>query len=187
SYIMAFIPYLYLTFTFVAAQRNISVTPSRTSPPTTPGPVKYCPIGWCLDSKWFKKRPCITPKPYVLRDCWNLFCKIDANHRGFYPTNSQGRRQGTYCKDWQDPNGRICFHDTSLHCQCDKLHITPFSPHPRDGWSEAQPCSYPPPPGVLTSPPPPDFNYSSSTGLSRSDGLRLIILTVLSPTIVWAI
>ncbi|KAF4648804.1 hypothetical protein FOL46_002444, partial [Perkinsus olseni] len=134
-----------------------STTPtvtSTTSPgpvSTTPPPAKYCPIGWCLDTRWFQGRPCITPKSGYLKMCWDNFCKADANHRHIHPTNAHGGGQGTYCKNWQGTAGRVCFHDANLPCHCDGFNSTPFSLSPRDGWSVADPCSYFPPPGPLTS------------------------------------
>ncbi|KAF4703554.1 hypothetical protein FOZ63_026152, partial [Perkinsus olseni] len=188
-----------LAISLVLAQGNVSsTTPSSTSGAsttpsvtsttstapvsTTPPPTKYCPIGWCLDTQWFKGRPCITPKPSDLKLCWDNFCKADANNRDIHPTNAQGRGQGTYCKDWQDPAGRICFHDIRLPCHCDSFNSTPFALSSRDGWSVADPCSYPPPPGPLTSASPASRTTTSAPTsptagpLSDSSGVRPAVI-----------
>nr|ABV22168.1 unknown [Perkinsus chesapeaki] len=133
-----------------AGNTTSTVTTTTTTTTSTTAVTKYCPIGWCLDDQWFEGGPCITPAPNELRKCWNDYCTADANHRGIYPTNAQGHQQGTFCKEWQDPKGRVCFHDIELSCHCDSFNSTPFSLSPRDGWSVADPCSYPPPPEPTT-------------------------------------
>ncbi|KAF4672118.1 hypothetical protein FOL47_000889 [Perkinsus chesapeaki] len=156
------------TVTTSATTPTTTTTTSTTSTTTSASAVtKYCPIGWCLDDQWFKGGPCITPSPKDLRKCWNDFCTADANRRGIHPTNAQGRGQGTYCKDWQDPKGRICFHDIKLSCHCDSFNSTPFSLSPRDGWSVADPCSYPPPPEPTTTESP---TTSGPTGPTTTGG-----------------
>ncbi|KAF4687483.1 hypothetical protein FOZ60_003849 [Perkinsus olseni] len=137
--------------------QNVSTTAPLST--TTGPPRDYCPDGFCIDSRVVgsvSSPQCIYPTPEELGKCWDDYCVDEAQH-----LNTSV--QGAYCKDWQNPAGRVCFPLSNLTCYCKELRqIAPIVSSPGQqppGWVSVD-CVYP-----STSPPPP----SPSTSTGRPD------------------
>ncbi|KAF4672119.1 hypothetical protein FOL47_000890 [Perkinsus chesapeaki] len=136
--------------TTTAGPTNTSTTISSTT--TTGAPRNYCPDTFCVDSRWIgtsKKPQCIFPSPDDLVPCWNNYCVDQAK-------DLNTSTQGAFCKDWQDPAGRVCYPLSNLTCNCSSLrHFDPkvFSPGQQpSGWVSVD-CVYPTLPPTTTAAP----------------------------------
>mmetsp|Transcript_24955 Transcript_24955/g.20536 ORF Transcript_24955/g.20536 Transcript_24955/m.20536 type:complete len:185 (-) Transcript_24955:3-557(-) len=141
------------------------VSPSTTTSTTTTGaPQYYCPGGFCVDNRWIGTQDspqCIFPSPDELVPCWNNYCVDQAK-------DLNTSTQGAYCKDWQDPAGRVCFPLSNLTCNCSQMRqmdpkfVSPGQQPP--GWVSVD-CVYPTVPPSTTSTAAP-----STTSSTRAPG-----------------